>query len=530
MGRYEVNRVVARAWSLLAVAVSAAVVAAAVAAARAEALALDPSYGDAGIAAVELGPGARPGGIAAAGDALVLAGTVDDSSGGDAIAVARLDSDGAPDPAFGTGGVVATGVAGSADSVVVQADGRIVVAGSDAGDVVVIRLLAGGTPDPDFGTAGLVRFDFGPAAAAHGTVDVGLDSLGRIVVTGSAPAPDPADLSDVYAARLDAAGELDPGFGGDGIANAGAASGSDDEAADAAVLENDSVCAVGHAAGIGDEIYCFATDGSVLPGLPALGVYNVYEAVAALPGGGYLPVGTASDQAASRSFWFSPSHHDLNFAEPVTGLRARARAVELLDADFAVVAGGTNVGAGSPVVPAFVLISTYPDTASLAKWKFPGEAAFSGTAVDLATDSRSRALALLDLDADGSAAVSVARVSPALFDPPDPPVETGRLRLGELRVPPTIAGLVRRGASVRASCNLTCDLRLRLEVPKRVARRFDLPGTRLAGYRDRLAAGSKTRARFVPTGRVARRLRRIDGAPAKLHPRVVRAGVAFQPA
>ncbi len=493
---------------------------------QAGALALDPSYAGDGVAEVALGADARPGGIATDGDAAVLAGTID-SGAGDEIAAARLDGAGDPDPGFGDDGIAATGVDGAADSVAVQADGKVVIAGTDGidgGEVVVVRLTAAGVPDPDFGTAGVASFRFRPATPAEGGVDVGIDSLGRIAVAGTAAAPTPADGSDVYVARLDSGGVLDPAFGGDGIANAGAAAGIDDMEADLAVLDDDSICVVGSGGGLGDEIYLFATDGTPSAGPPPIGPGNAYEGVTAVPGGGYLPVGTSIFDADT-SRWFSPSHHDLNFAEPIDGLAARARAVALLNDDLALIAGGSNTGGATPVVPGFVLVLTYPDTASVAKWKFPGDDANAGSAVDLAGDSQARGVALLDLAGDGASNVSVARVSPALFDEPIAP---GTLTLGELRVPQGVRGLLRHGAKVSATCSLPCDVRLGLVVPKRVARRLDLPRTRIASFAGSLAAAERHRAVFEPRGRSAERLRRVGGATAGLHLEVTRDSVIYQ--
>jgi uncharacterized delta-60 repeat protein len=492
-------------------------------AAKANALALDPAYAGDGVAEVDLGPGARTGGIATDGDAAVLAGTIEDGAA-DEIAVARLDGEGEPDPGFGIGGVATPGVDGTADSVAIQDDGKIVIAGTDGGGVIVVRLTTDGLPDPDFGTAGVASFHFRPATPAEGSVDVGIDSTGRIVVAGTSAAPAPADGSDVYVARLDSGGVLDPGFDADGIANAGAGPGVDDTEADLAVLEDDSICAVGGAEGLGDGIYPFAVDGTPGAGPPAIGPGNVYEAVTDLPGGGYLPVGTSIfDSDTTR--WFSPSHHDLNFAEPIDGLAARARAVGLLDDDLALIGGSSNTGGTTPVVPAFVLVLTYPDTTSVAKWKFPADQANAGSAVDLAGDSQARGVALLDLAGDGGSEVSVARVSPALFDEPIVP---GTLTLGELRVPHRMRGLLRHGARVRATCSLPCDVRLGLVVPKLVADRLDLPRTRIASFAGSLAPGDERRIVFQPRWRSAGRLRRAGGRTSRLHLSVARESVVYQ--
>jgi uncharacterized delta-60 repeat protein len=137
------------------------------------------------------------------------------------IAVVRYRADGRLDRSFGTGGVVVADVAGGADSaggVALQPDGRIVVGGSvspspTGGSAIgVARYLANGRPDPSFGDGGLAVV--GAAGPAVGGDDVAVDGAGRIVVGGS-------DLDGLVAARLLADGTPDPSFGGgDGLAPA----------------------------------------------------------------------------------------------------------------------------------------------------------------------------------------------------------------------------------------------------------------------------------------------------------------------
>jgi uncharacterized delta-60 repeat protein len=125
------------------------------------------------------------------------------------IAVARYEVDGTLDPTFSGDGVVLTRFsagAGAAD-VALQPDGRIVVVGSAAfGDggtwgFAVVRYGSDGTLDPTFGGDGRVRTWFGYDAMAQ---SVALQSDGRIVVAGTG------------IARYEADGSLDAGFGTDG--------------------------------------------------------------------------------------------------------------------------------------------------------------------------------------------------------------------------------------------------------------------------------------------------------------------------
>jgi len=109
------------------------------------------------------------------------------------------------DPTFGDGGRVALPLPPSAWSydVLVQPDGKLVVAGSTSLTGVVTRLLADGAPDPSFGTAGVVTLtDQIPMALALG-------SDGEIVVAGLDVGITPA----IFTLRLSSAGAPDPTYG-----------------------------------------------------------------------------------------------------------------------------------------------------------------------------------------------------------------------------------------------------------------------------------------------------------------------------
>ena len=131
--------------------------------------------------------------------------------------MARYEEDGDPDPTFGGGdGLVTTNVQGRIDfghAVVLQADGRIVVAGRASDGVAnedfgVVRYQDDGDLDPTFGGDGIALADFGSGSIAEGLV---LQPDDKIVVVGSAG-------SDFAAARFEANGGPDLTFGGgDGV-------------------------------------------------------------------------------------------------------------------------------------------------------------------------------------------------------------------------------------------------------------------------------------------------------------------------
>lgn len=140
---------------------------------------LDPDFGSGGRVALSWGGSARA--IAAQPDgALVVVG-----SGGASVDVARLDRAGTLDPTFGQGGVtrLPTGAGSSAHALTLLDDGRMLVAGGRAGDLLLARLLPGGQLDPSFGSAGIAVFNHGRNETAHG---VALDVDGRIRVVGEA--------------------------------------------------------------------------------------------------------------------------------------------------------------------------------------------------------------------------------------------------------------------------------------------------------------------------------------------------------
>jgi uncharacterized delta-60 repeat protein len=133
-------------------------------------------------------------------------------------------ADGDLDPSFGTGGRVMTDLAHSTDiaeAVAIQADGKLVVVGtaykgndySDE-DFVVARYNPDGTLDPGFGSHGRVRTDFPGLAAVPSSVVIQPD--GKIVVAGGA-FPLFTFLGDFKIVRYNPNGSLDASFGDGGI-------------------------------------------------------------------------------------------------------------------------------------------------------------------------------------------------------------------------------------------------------------------------------------------------------------------------
>ncbi len=147
---------------------------------------------------------------------IVVCGTVEGQFG-----VARYLTSGALDGSFGTTGIVRTVVGTNdgayANGIVIQPDGRIIVAGS-ANDgtndgFALARYLTNGVLDATFGTGGTRLAGYGSAAASGNAVT--LQSDGKIVMVGNAFN---GTRNDFALARFLTNGLLDSSFDGDGFA------------------------------------------------------------------------------------------------------------------------------------------------------------------------------------------------------------------------------------------------------------------------------------------------------------------------
>ena len=178
---------------------------------------------------------------------IVAAGQTTLTAGSD-FALVRYLPNGALDTSFGSGGVVATDFSGGsydyANAVAIQADGKIVAAGvTSAGgsfDVAVIRYNADGTLDTTFDVDGKVVTSFSSSSDYGYAVVIQPD--GRIVVAGSANLP--TSFSDFILARYNADGSLDQSFDGDGKVSTDI-SGTNDGASALALQTDGKIVAAG---------------------------------------------------------------------------------------------------------------------------------------------------------------------------------------------------------------------------------------------------------------------------------------------
>lgn len=153
---------------------------------------------------------------------IIMAGCTYPDGSSVVFALARYNTDGTLDNAFGVDGKVTTAFgtsnADQGNSVAIQPDGKIVVAGlsynTDSHNVfAVARYRSNGTLDTDFGVAGLVTTNFGPNSSDQG-FSVALPPDGQIIVAGNSYTVGGGAVFGLV--RYNADGSLDNSFDGDG--------------------------------------------------------------------------------------------------------------------------------------------------------------------------------------------------------------------------------------------------------------------------------------------------------------------------
>jgi len=156
------------------------------------------------------------------------------------FALARYNTNGTLDDTFGIGGRVTTSFTNVDDlarAMVLQPDGKIIVAGEADTDIVVARYNSNGTLDTTFDGDGKAITSIGLFTAAY---DVALQPDGKIVIAGEAG---DGNNSDFVAARYESTGSLDLTFDGDGIVTTPI--GSSNEIATAISLQSNGKIIVG---------------------------------------------------------------------------------------------------------------------------------------------------------------------------------------------------------------------------------------------------------------------------------------------
>src|SRR5688572_21203171 len=195
------------------------------------------------------------------------------------FAVHRYNANGTLDASFGAGGVVITPFGGYGASVAIQADGKIVIAGSSSSpgqsysDFTVVRLLPDGSLDTSFGGTGKVITSFGSNSRA-GKVLVQAD--GKLVAVGEAYVGNNEGLALV---RYNSDGSLDSGFGSGGKIVHGVFNPSIFWFGDAVLQPDGKIIASGHfsAGGPGwDTIFRINPNGTRDPSFAFLSAENLY--------------------------------------------------------------------------------------------------------------------------------------------------------------------------------------------------------------------------------------------------------------
>lgn len=213
-GRLAIRRTI----SVLVIGLLTALVPASPASAAAEGD-LDTSFDTDGQVSTPIGPGEdAPNALALQPDGKIVVAGYATFANKD-IEVARYRPGGALDPDFGSGGLVGTAIGSgdeAANAVVIQPDGKIVVAGyADNGtnlDIAVARYLPNGSPDPTFGIGGVATLAI--TASDEVANAVAIQGDGKIVVAGYAFNGLNDDMAVVRYTRR---GALDTTFDGDGI-------------------------------------------------------------------------------------------------------------------------------------------------------------------------------------------------------------------------------------------------------------------------------------------------------------------------
>jgi uncharacterized delta-60 repeat protein len=156
------------------------------------------------------------------------------------FALARYNTNGTLDETFGTGGKVTTGFSEFDDlarAIVIQADGKIVIAGEADTDFAVARYNSNGTLDTTFDGDGRVRTSINLFDSAY---DVAIQADGKIIAAGETGNGNNSDFALI---RYESSGALDPTFDSDGVVTT--AIGASDEFASSLAVQINGRIVVG---------------------------------------------------------------------------------------------------------------------------------------------------------------------------------------------------------------------------------------------------------------------------------------------
>jgi uncharacterized delta-60 repeat protein len=174
-------------------------------------------------------------------------------------ALARYNPDGSLDPTFGSGGIVINdfgqGLESYAIEVIIQPDGRIIIAGESSYAFLVARYNSNGTLDSTFGNGDGFALVSSSNNWDHGR-DAVLQADGKIILVGSAQLNSPYESFAV--ARFNSDGSLDKSFGDGGTVLM-----VDQGDLEAAVLQSDGKLIALGTSGVDFTLLRLNTDGSL---------------------------------------------------------------------------------------------------------------------------------------------------------------------------------------------------------------------------------------------------------------------------
>jgi uncharacterized delta-60 repeat protein len=132
------------------------------------------------------------------------------------VALARYNSDGSLDATFGNGGLVVNdfgqGLESYALALMIQSDGKIIIAGESSYEFLVARYNSNGTLDTTFGNSGHALANF--SSNWDGATDALLQPDGKVVLVGWSEMNSPYDSFAL--ARFNPDGSFDQSFGNGG--------------------------------------------------------------------------------------------------------------------------------------------------------------------------------------------------------------------------------------------------------------------------------------------------------------------------
>ena len=220
---------------------------------------LDPTFGSAGMVTTDINRStdiANAVAVQADGKLVVVGQTYKQNDFSDEdFVVTRYNPDGTLDTTFGRGGKVRTdfpGLAAVPSSVVIQPDGKIVVAGGAfplftfAGNFEVVRYNPNGSLDRSFGNGGIVTTTFPEGSYAS---DVALAPDGKIIAAGTVFVdfiPGESSNTDFALARYNPDGSPDTTFGNGGQVSTDFV-GLEDDAFSVLIQPDGKIVAVGSA-------------------------------------------------------------------------------------------------------------------------------------------------------------------------------------------------------------------------------------------------------------------------------------------